>query len=314
MCCCAFMLSCKANNLPFDDSAQRIMSAFENGFVDSLSMTSLFTDGDPERPSSSLVEFAVNVPFWSDGARKRRWVFVPTPQRIEFDRKSGGFVYPKGTIFIKHFSSPDNARKPIETRLSMLQDDNTWHFATYIYSESGDATRSDRPAKVSQDGVTYRIPSERECQTCHSVEIPVLGFNIRQLNFVPGDWNGLIKRPARNFIPGRSEDENPDTMSLESPANQRLSIHSRARIYLHVNCSPCHNPAGLPYARELDFRIEAPDTGLLTKGKLIPGNLQDSILWQKIAGDSDRMPPLSLRPDPMAIEIFKKLIEEWPAK
>ena len=72
-------------------------------------------------PADFLVPYDVNVPFWSDGAEKTRWVCVPPGEVIHFS-PSGEWRFPPGTIFVKHFDIATDEMHPgvkrrLETRL-----------------------------------------------------------------------------------------------------------------------------------------------------------------------------------------------------
>jgi len=63
-----------------------------------LSQTGAFLDVTNLIPSPFLVPYDLNVPFWSDGAEKRRWVCVPPGEAVHFS-PTGEWVFPPGTIF-----------------------------------------------------------------------------------------------------------------------------------------------------------------------------------------------------------------------
>ena len=94
----------------------------------------------------------------------------------------------------------------------------------------------------------------------------------------------------------------------------------RARAYLHVNCSMCHQPAGP--ASSIDLRRETPlaDTGLCDPPvhgdlgvdgarRVSPGDPAESVLAIRLAAsDVNRMPPVgALRRDADGIGI----IDQW---
>ncbi len=47
-----------------------------------LSDTGCVSATDPKQPASGLIPYAINAPFWSDGAEKDRWLALPDGQRI----------------------------------------------------------------------------------------------------------------------------------------------------------------------------------------------------------------------------------------
>src|SRR5215213_8619633 len=78
-----------------------------------LSETGAFTDTAALTPHPGLIPYDLNVPFWSDGADKRRWVAIPDGATIRFS-PAGEWAFPPGTVFVKHFEQ-DGRR--LETRL-----------------------------------------------------------------------------------------------------------------------------------------------------------------------------------------------------
>ena len=48
----------------------------------SLAATGCVDSSNPTRPASGLIPYAVNAPFWSDGAVKDRWIALPNGQNI----------------------------------------------------------------------------------------------------------------------------------------------------------------------------------------------------------------------------------------
>src|SRR5258708_13139291 len=94
-----------------------------------LSQTGVFSDTAGMVPANSLVPYSPNVPLWSDGAVKTRWMAVPyggglvtSDQQIGF-ATNAEWTFPTGTIFVKHFAlvpdepNPNSPPHSLETRL-----------------------------------------------------------------------------------------------------------------------------------------------------------------------------------------------------
>ncbi len=280
-----------------------------------LKNTKLFQDGDPLRPMPGVLPYDVKLPLWSDGARKRRYAFIPPGKTVTLDPATGALDFPVGATFIKHFTTGNDPELPIETRLITRKDDGHWSFVTYVWNDDGTTEANERPHKVTKGGAEYRIPSEQECKLCHGDSTggtKILGFSLKQLNFAPKDQeNQLVAMVKGGLFSGNAEDLTR-FKALDDPADTSLSVNARTRAYMDVNCGTCHNPTGPDKANAMDMRLDAADTRLLTEGKIVPGSPADSILFQKTSSEMDRMPLISLRVDAQGVDLFKQFIEQWP--
>src|SRR4029077_20281832 len=91
------------------------------GFHDRLSATRCVDAASPAQPSTAMY-YDVNMPLWSDGASKRRWLSLPANGKIHIGA-DGHWDLPVGTVLIKEFSV---GGKRVETRLLMHHDDGDW--------------------------------------------------------------------------------------------------------------------------------------------------------------------------------------------
>ena len=92
---------------------------------------------DPKQPASGLIPYAINAPFWSDGADKDRWIGLPDGQNITV-QSSGDWDFPNGTVLMKNFRV---GTRLIETRLFMRHPDGNWGGYTYEWNaQQTDAT------------------------------------------------------------------------------------------------------------------------------------------------------------------------------
>jgi hypothetical protein len=122
---------------------------------DVLSKTNAFADTARLKPAAGMLAYDVNVPFWSDGAVKRRWIALPgrepfdkPNERIGFS-PADAFAFPAGTVFIKHFDLSLDEKRPelsrrLETRVLMRGNHGGLYGATYRWRADGhDADRVD---------------------------------------------------------------------------------------------------------------------------------------------------------------------------
>ncbi|MDB5294328.1 MAG: hypothetical protein JWO31_311 [Phycisphaerales bacterium] len=171
-----------------------------------LSQTGTFDNLRALAPADSLLAYDVNVPFWSDGATKQRWVALPggggRPAKIRF-AATGAWGFPVGTVFVKHFELPAGTGGPphadrlgrgrrVETRLLVRDDAGGIYGASYRWrDDESDAglVREGHVEALAEDGPDGRrqrpwyFPGPADCRVCHTAAAGyVLGINARQLN------------------------------------------------------------------------------------------------------------------------------------
>jgi len=232
-----------------------------------LSETGLFSDLANLTPAQGLIPYQPNHPFWSDGVLKQRWMGVPDSSKVEFT--SDDWTFPSGSVAVKHFSylqSPTGGERRLETRV-MLNSDQGWQGFTYRWNdEQTDAQlvtgRETAQLSVTQaDGTVvtqqYDFPSQGDCMRCHTeAEGWTLGLNSAQLN---GDFNygQAIDNQIRTWNHIGMFDYNVGAPSqypvFAAISDDQADVALRARTYLDVNCSVCHQPGGGANVN-LDFR------------------------------------------------------------
>jgi mono/diheme cytochrome c family protein len=281
--------------------------------------TRLFAGPGLTLPADRVFAYDVKVPLWSDGAQKRRYVYLPPGQSITWDAANQKFVFPVGTVFLKHFEVKNAIPpRPYETRMITLKQDGAWYFTTYKWNDDGTSAKTTDSQLVQvAGGGEYRIPSVKECQMCHTEgKNFVLGFRPDQLDYDPlKSGNELQALISSGAVTARLADLRPAT-PLTDPRDDSAPLDARARSYLAVNCSPCHYAKGV--ASIFDFSLDKTlaETRLIEQKAVVPHNPDASRLWQKVSATKaeDRMPPVSLVPDPTALKIFKPWIAAWPTE
>lgn len=245
--------------------------------------------------ADSLVDYDVASPLWSDGADKKRRLYVPEGKKIGV-LPDGDFDVPPGSVAVKTFSV--GGRK-IETRLFVRYEDGAWAGYSYEWrdDESDAMLLATGKTKTLPGGGSWTFPSREECFACHTAVAGfTLGLEARQVDverFAP--W---LERPLPRDAP-------PKLASAETPG---VTDEARARGYLHANCSICHRAGSGAGAATIDLRVDrtlaetgacdvAPSAGDLgaPSAKLVaPGDPSRSILPLRMrAEDGARMPPLA---------------------
>ncbi len=121
-----------------------------------LSLTGAFSNTAALTPSNKLIPYALNEPFWSDGAVKTRWATVPNATTVGF-AATGEWTWPAGSVMVKHFELPVDdlnpaIRKRLETRLLVKMATGAVYGATYRWR----ADNSD--ADLMDSAITENVP------------------------------------------------------------------------------------------------------------------------------------------------------------
>lgn len=221
-------------------SGMRLAAHAEDAPPAHLSDTGLFVKGSTDEVRPDVLPFSPQYPLWSDGALKRRWIYLPPGTFIDASRPSA-WEFPKGTRLWKEF----RLERRMETRFIERLADGSWRYATYIWNEDGkDAVLALSGAQLH----AYAVPSESDCRACHEgPAVPVLGFSALQLSpdrdpLAPHaeksrsndvDLHALVERGlVRNLPP--SFLTTPPRIIASSPTERA------ALGYLHGNCGHCH--------------------------------------------------------------------------
>ncbi|HEX4973254.1 MAG TPA: hypothetical protein VFV69_19585 [Steroidobacteraceae bacterium] len=209
-----------------------------------LRETGLYVQGSATQIDARNLAFSPQYPLWSDGAVKRRWIYLPPGTAIDASRPDA-WEFPRGTRLWKEFALD----RPVETRFIERLPDGSWQYGTYIWNEQGtDATLA--PADGATIRGDYVVPAELDCRACHEgAAVPVLGFSALQLSsdrdpLAPHadarsdvDLQALIARGLIKNLPRELADARPRIV-VTSP------VERAALGYLHGNCGHCHNSTG----------------------------------------------------------------------
>ena len=300
-----------------------------------LSETGLFPDMETLAPHPALEPYEINVPLWSDGAHKTRYVMLPGMEKIQV-AKSGRFTYPVGTIFVKHFHfDADNAipgrGKRLETRL-FVRGQRDWEGYTYVWDEDQtdahlldgrlEQPRTDPAGAAAKAHWTY--PSRSDCMSCHTeVGGWIIGFRPEQLNRTCDPDGAAVNQLDRfqqlGYFEGDLSSFERSWPDWNEPGDKEREA---VRAYLDVNCAMCHQPDG-PGNASIDLRFDTKlkDTGLVDRKPgqwnlgvynarlLAPGEPARSLLYTRLdRTDAKGMPPIAHNvPDPVGM----KRIEAW---
>jgi uncharacterized repeat protein (TIGR03806 family) len=315
-----------------------------DGFPQLLSQTGAFKDTRNLVPGDGLIPYELIIPFWSDGASKLRWMSMPEGN-IKF-APTGEWVFPTGTVFVKHFDLAIDETHPglkrrLETRLLVCDATGGVYGVTYKWrADNSDAELLAtnlteailiRTATGTRTQMWY-YPSRQDCLVCHTANAGyVLGVKARQLNrdfTYPSSVTDNELRAWNHiglFEPKLDEAALPDFPRLAGADDPTRSLADRARSYLDVNCAQCHRPNGTvayfdarydtPLARQgliggqvlIDERIDAPRI-------VAPNDIWRSILFMRAnTTEPFKMPPLARNTiDERGMNLLRQWIESLP--
>ena len=316
------------------------------GLLQHLGDTGLYVGGGKVAPD--VLPFSPQYPLWSDGAAKRRWIWLPPGTSIDASAPDA-WDFPIGTKLWKEFAHG----RALETRYLERGADGAWRFGSYVWTADGkdavlapasgirDLDTPSTSARVPRDapGARYTIPSENDCRACHEgAPVPVLGFSALQLSpdrdplaphaDRPADAVDLRSLALRGLLKNLSAD------LLTRPPRIAGNPTERAALgYLHGNCGNCHNNEG-PLAvldMTLAQRVAAPSASSAVlssivgvqsqfrppnapgaEARIAPGHRDASVLALRMNSRDplQQMPPLgSSAVDAEAVALLGRWIE-----
>lgn len=215
------------------------------------------------QPVESVVPYDLSIPLFTDYAQKERFVYIPEGVSATY-QENDVFEFPVGSVLIKNFLYADDMRAPtegrrvIETRLLIRKEDG-WFPATYVWDDAQQEAQYSVVGKALEvswthsDGAertaNYRIPNKNECKGCHSIDKafapigPKARFMNRSLVYEAGEMNQLDQWVKLGMLVGVPNSNEVPSLPLWSDMRPE-SVAAKARGYLDINCSHCHNPRG----------------------------------------------------------------------
>jgi len=272
-----------------------------------LSETGLYANIQGGELAAQVSSYTPEFTLWSDGADKRRFISVPTGERIE-THDPEAWIFPAGTKLWKEFSLDGRL---LETRLFQKTGPNAgdWAAAAYVWrSDQSDAELAPYGA-LDVLGTGHDVPASGECFACHDGRVSrILGFSAIQLAPRSADAPPHVDVRASESLLS----EPLATIDIPGTATERAALG-----YLHANCSHCHNQGSAARAQskclnpnqslsfDLDFSLHVADLGSVQAtatyrtaiGKVIrrgdPDGSKLIELMSKRSGGLGQMPPLA---------------------
>src|SRR6185436_14409929 len=166
-------------------------------FPPTLADTGAFAELTTLTTQPGIIPYDLNLPFWSDNARKTRWFSLPNPALTMIFTREANWTFPTCAVWIKHFeleltNGVASSARRLETRF-IVKNASGVYGVTYRWG-----TNTDNATLVPDEGLdetftvvnggnvrtqVWHYPSRSECVSCHTPGGGLaLGFNSAQMN------------------------------------------------------------------------------------------------------------------------------------
>lgn len=199
-----------------------------------LSETGLY-ESDMKTLRSGVVPYTPRFELWSDGATKRRWLYLP-PGTVIDTQDPDYWQFPVGTKVWKEFSK---GGKRVETRIVERVSSRVYRMVAYLWKEDLSDAIAVPDGQKAALGTDHDVPSSTDCDTCHLNQPGrFIGLGALQL-----DYDTAELSVDRLWAEGKLSQPVPPAKQLPGDATAQAAIG-----ILHANCGACHNPSStLPY-------------------------------------------------------------------
>lgn len=259
-----------------------------NEFPTRLSETGLFQNVKEDTLSVGVAKFEINEPLWDDGATAKRFAAIPgsrslqvlpKPRRMKTSSLREKIVFPADSVLARTVSLSDQQGQDVKLETQILHfNGKVWNPYTYVWNASqtdavlapASGTNVDlAPYGEFRDRSSWEVASRSECVRCHNSWVGgALAFTLPQLNL--NDTNSGVNQLQAMLDGGWfsgplpqdvAHSNDPLVKPLACSTDQSASLASRARSYLSVNCSHCHQK-GAGGTATIDLRYEAGVTAM----------------------------------------------------
>ena len=274
--------------------------------------------------SVGVAEFEPRWPLWSDGATKRRWIWLPPGTQID-NRDADYWQFPVGTKLWKEFTR-DGVR--VETRYMARWGtaDDAWIFGAYEWDLAAKRAVLMKDGDTNVNGTAHDIPAAKACTGCHAnVKSRVLGFGAFQLDYdAPEGHIDLADLAATDRL--SAPPSSFPMLPLPGDATEQAALG-----YFHANCGHCHNSRS-PLINRPSLRLESAHIATLAATKAYkttvnvqgatfggatviakPGDPDHSIIVTRMTAPDlkKRMPALGVEVvDPDGLALIRRWIKE----
>jgi uncharacterized repeat protein (TIGR03806 family) len=244
-------------------------------------------------PNNDYKLYELSSQLFTDYAEKQRLIKVPTGTSMTI--VGDGLVnFPEGTIIVKTFyyfndkRDTSKGKKIIETRL-LVKTSGVWKVGDYMWNDAQNEavlitsgynkTVNWIDEKGSANVITYHIPNNIECRTCHNLDNAVMpiGPKTQNLNFAVKRSNVTQNQLTYLHNQGVLNAVNPTNFAaLPNYKDTTQSLEKRARAYMDINCAHCHSEKGFAANQnyKFGFGTSLQDSKILDGKSTIISNLE----------------------------------------
>lgn len=268
-----FLMNVNGTNQPGGTIRKLVSAGVSQEPPQFLSQTGVFTDLATLATAPGVIPYSVANPLWSDAAAKYRWIILPNDgvhdtaaEKITFSEE-GNWVFPAGTVFVKHFEIGTNANNPaavkrLETRFLIATTGGGKYGFTYRWNAAGTDAElltggdADDFEVTLQNGSTemrhWDFPSRADCLLCHNdASGQALGVRTHSLNkafhypSTDRTANQLTTFNALGMLDvSLTAAQIEDYIESRPIHDETAPVEHRVRSYIDSNCSHCHRPGG----------------------------------------------------------------------
>jgi hypothetical protein len=201
------------------------------GAPQELRCTGLYARWSDKTIAPDVRAYAPAVQFWSDGAEKQRWLYLPPGQPID-TTDMDDWVFPVGTKAWKEFRI---GGKRIETRIYWKKSAATWVRTVYRWSADGETSATRLDTGATNVVGSYEIPQSIDCDQCHAGKKDRL-LGVEAVNLGLAGASGVTLESLATE--GRLSTAPPAT-TITLP-NDVTGVAPAALGWMHANCGSCH--------------------------------------------------------------------------
>ena len=219
------------------------------GLPTDLACTGLYESRGSTTLGAGVMPYTPGITFWSDGAEKHRYVYLPPGTTIDTSNFDA-WKFPVGAKAWKEFKVDG---KLVETRSEWKRSETEWAVGTYIWDDAGSVATLNTATKGTILPNGYEIPTLKDCDKCHhGGSDKLLGLEAIDLALPTAEGATLSVLAKGGYL-----SHPPATTTIALPEDVTGKA-AGALGYLHVNCGmACHSTRGLGDETKLVLRLRA---------------------------------------------------------